>query len=54
MRICERVNRPWIAAMCRGLFPSLLCGKKPTQGRGGLSHYDPKVGNNLQILVANA
>lgn len=26
MRIWERVKRPWMAAMCRGLFPSLLCG----------------------------
>lgn len=25
MRIWERVKRPWMAAICRGLFPSLLC-----------------------------
>ena len=27
MRIWERVKRPWMAAMCRGLFPSLLCAQ---------------------------
>lgn len=27
MRIWERVKRPWMAAMCKGLFPSLLCRK---------------------------